>query len=84
MLLGWVRASPLPWGITGFGKLGQALDELCQQVNPSTSLLKPREELKAFVDGSASALLSPGQCLQGNLGMMHSKDSPASGIWEKK
>lgn len=84
----WAGSGPVPspGESPGFGKLGQALDELCQQVNPSTSLQQPWEELKAFVDGSACALLSPGHCrgLQENSGMMQSKDSPASGIWEKK
>lgn len=62
VLLGWVRPVPSPGESPGFGDLGQVLDELCQQLNPSTSLQQPREELKAFVDGSACALLSPGHC----------------------
>lgn len=81
-LLGCLRAVPSPGESPAFGELGQALHELCQRVHPSTSLQQPRKELRAFVGGSACALLSPGHCQgpQENLGMMQNKDSPASGI----
>lgn len=83
----WAGSGPVPCPgeSPGFGELGQVLDELCQQVNPRTSLQHPQGELKAFVDGSCG-LLSPGHCWgpRENLGMMQRKNSPASGIWEKK